>query len=66
MYCIECGDKIAEGEQICKGCGHLTASVREELLAMTEKTADIKCQKCGGKIKPGHRYCSACGEPVAC
>ena len=65
MYCTECGTRIPDGEQICKGCGSLPASIREEILAMSEKTADLKCEKCGGSFKPEHRYCNTCGTKIA-
>jgi predicted amidophosphoribosyltransferase len=61
MFCVNCGNKIDDGEHICKGCGKLSASIREELLAMSEKTADFKCEKCGGAIKAGHHFCATCG-----
>jgi hypothetical protein len=66
MYCNDCGIKIDEGELVCKGCGKLTATIRDELLALTEKTADMKCPSCGGFVKTNHPYCSGCGEPVPC
>lgn len=66
MFCINCGNMINEGERICKGCGQLSASVRDELLAMSEKQSDLKCKKCGGDIKAEHRHCSKCGEPTTC
>lgn len=64
MFCINCGDKINDGETICKGCGKLSANIRDELLAMSEKRADLKCENCGEDIIPGQHYCSKCGAPV--
>lgn len=64
MFCINCGNVINEGEHICKGCGKLNASIRDELLAMSEKQSNLKCEKCGGDIKAEHHYCSKCGEPI--
>lgn len=61
MFCMNCGDKIDDGEVVCKGCGKLSASIRDELLAMSEKSSDLKCEKCGGDIISGHHYCSKCG-----
>lgn len=65
MFCTNCGEKIDDGEAICKGCGKLSASIREELLAMSEKTSDLKCEKCGGVVIAGHHFCSTCGAPAA-
>jgi len=65
MYCFHCGHQINDGESICKGCGKLSASIREELLAMSEKSSDFKCGKCGANVKEEHRYCHECGCTVA-
>lgn len=66
MFCINCGAAINEGDMICKGCGKLSADIREELLAMSEKTTDLECEKCGGKLHAQHHYCNNCGAPVPC
>lgn len=65
MYCINCGHEINEGEAICKGCGKLSKSIREELLALSEKTADFQCEKCGANVKEAHHYCHECGSTVS-
>ncbi|NLT14847.1 MAG: hypothetical protein GXY05_10950 [Clostridiales bacterium] len=61
MFCINCGKQINDGEHICKGCGKLSAGIRDELLALSEKTADYKCEKCGGDIRAEQHYCGLCG-----
>lgn len=66
MYCIDCGGKIVDGEHICKGCGKLSAHIRDELLALSEKTANIKCEKCGGDILSTQRFCHHCGAAHTC
>jgi predicted amidophosphoribosyltransferase len=66
MFCIECGTELTEGEHICKGCGKLGAKVRDELLAMSEKSSDLKCPKCGADIFSGQHFCSICGAAVTC
>ena len=53
MFCVNCGNTIKEeGELICKGCSKLDASLRDEILAFSEKSseraAELKCPKCGG------------------
>lgn len=64
MFCFNCGQEINEGELICKGCGRLSASIRDELLAMSEKTTDLKCGNCGGALNADHKFCIKCGTPV--
>lgn len=70
MFCVNCGVSIPEGEMLCKGCSKLSANLRDEILAMSEKSssvaADLKCEKCGGAIEAEHHYCNTCGEPIAC
>ena len=65
MFCINCGATINDGEMICKGCSGLGAEVRDELLAMSEKTADLKCEKCGGAFNIEHYFCNNCGSPIS-
>ena len=65
MFCLNCGDKINDGEVICKGCGKLSAGLRDELLSMSEKIAEFKCEKCGGDIRKGQRFCGNCGAPAS-
>jgi hypothetical protein len=64
LYCVNCGVLIKEGETVCKGCGKLGSEIRNELLAMSEKSEDLKCPKCGAPIASGHHYCSSCGAAV--
>ena len=64
MFCTHCGEKT-ESEQICKGCGKLSANIREELLAMSEKSTGLKCEKCGGALDAEHKYCVKCGTRVS-
>lgn len=69
MFCVNCGEKIDEGELICKGCGGLSPGIREELLAFSEKEnikdADLKCDHCGSEISAKYRFCNTCGKPIA-
>lgn len=64
MYCINCGKKVDDGKHICKGCSSLSAGLRDELLALSEKTADSKCKKCGGDVRDKQHYCGSCGEQL--
>lgn len=66
MFCTNCGSGIDEGEAICKGCGKLSVDIRNELLAMSEKVNEIKCEKCGGALHKEHHYCHSCGAPTTC
>jgi RNA polymerase subunit RPABC4/transcription elongation factor Spt4 len=65
MYCTNCGSLINEGEHICKGCGKLSATMREELLAFSEKTnagaGSKKCKSCDTDVGDEHHFCSKCG-----
>jgi DNA-directed RNA polymerase subunit RPC12/RpoP len=61
-------DRDPVGEYICKGCSELNAELKDELLALREKTeveTSRKCKKCGANIGAKHRFCNACGEPVS-
>ena len=64
MFCTNCGEAINEGEMICKGCGKLSNDIRQELLAMSEKSTAIKCKNCGGPMSPEHKFCGTCGAPA--
>ncbi len=61
MFCPECGAQILPSEPSCKGCGKLSSTIREELLAFSEKMPASKCDKCGADVYPGQHYCVTCG-----
>jgi predicted nucleic acid-binding Zn-ribbon protein len=66
LFCPDCGSRFEGPEHVCKGCGKLAAEIREELLAMSEKSEDMMtCPKCGANVKKGHAYCTACGASMA-
>lgn len=69
MFCVNCGETINEGELICKGCSNLSANLRDEILAASEKHkyegTELKCPACGADVGPGYRYCNVCGKPVS-
>ena len=52
LFCPECGGRILDGEQVCKGCGKLSSKILDEILAMSEKSAPFKSEKCGGDVYP--------------
>jgi len=59
LYCMECSEKLFEGDKSCHLCGGRGSTVRTP--ANKASSGFLSCVSCNQTLRPGDKFCHLCG-----